>query len=184
MVTKVAQHKAVREASRKKFEAIKPSFPHGQEMYAVVDAFGTLVRNILELGQPLKKGDQYVPSQCPRIEIDQQSGAVSDTLGERARDLALELIRRAIFIEMEPGLGRHRNVTTLRWHLRRIFLPTFGAALAKNNAVKSDPDWFKVFLTNPKGACDLIWSGWRKAGSSSEPLQRDDRNFELPFEKG
>jgi serine/threonine protein kinase len=182
-VTKSAQHKAVREASRKKFEAIKPSFPHGQEMYAVVDAFGTLVRNILEHGQPQKKGTQYVPSQCPRIEIDQQSGAVSDMLGERDRDLALELVRRAIFIEMEPGLGRHRNVTTLRWHLRRIFLPTFGAALAKNNAVKSDPDWFKFFLTNPKGACDLIWSNWRKAGSGPELSQRDDRNFQLPFGK-
>ena len=153
-ISRAVQARAIREASRKKLEAIKPSFPFGPEMYAVVDAFGNLVRNVLQRGVRIRKGDQHVPSQCPRIEIDQGSGAVTDTLADDQRARALELVRRAIFIEMQPGLSRHGNVTSLRWHLRRIYLPAFGAALAKNDAIKGTPDWFKFFLLNPKGACD------------------------------
>jgi len=169
-ITKVAQSRAIREASRKKLEAIKPSFPFGPEMYAVVDAFGNLVRNVLQRGLRIRKGEQHVPSQCPRIEIDQGSGAVADTLAAEQRELALELVRRAIFIEMQPGLSRHGNVTTLRWHLRRIYLPAFGAALAKNDAVKENPDWFKFFLLNPKEACDQVWTKWKKGDEGQQEL--------------
>lgn len=69
---------------------------------------------------------------------------------------------------MGPGLSRHKNVLTIRWHLRRIYLPAFGAALSKNVAVKSNPDWFKFFLTDAKGACDMTWNAWPKAGK--QPL--------------
>jgi tRNA A-37 threonylcarbamoyl transferase component Bud32 len=169
-VTKALQGKAIREASRRKLEAIKPSFPHGGQMYAIVDAFGNLVRNILQHGQQIKKGNQYVPSQCPRIEIDQGAGAVSESLSEDQRKLALELIRRAAFIEMEPGLSRHGNVTTLRWNLRRIYLPAFGAALTKNDAVKQDPDWFKFFLVSPKKACDQILSKRKREDTAQQSL--------------
>lgn len=166
-LSKTVQSRAIREASRKKLEAIKPSFPYGPAMYGVVDAFGNLVRNVLQRGAKLRKGNQPVPSQCPRIEIDQGAGAVSDSLTPEQRELALELIRRAVFIEMEPGLSRHGNVTTLRWHLRRIYLPAFGAALAKNDAIKGDPDWFKFFLLNPKAACDNVWAR-RKRGNDGQ----------------
>ena len=98
----------------------------------------------------------------PRIELDQRHGAAVEVLTAEQRDLALELIRRAIFIEMEPGLSRHRNVTTLRWHLRRVYLPAFRAALAKNDAVKESVNWLKYLLTNPAEACDMVWNKWRK----------------------
>jgi len=115
-----------------------------------------------------------VPSQCPRIEIDQGVGAVTDTLGAEQRDLALELVRRAVFIEMEPGLSRHGNVTTLRWHLRRIYLPAFGAALAKNDAIKETPDWFKFFLLDPKAACDQVWAKRKKFDEDQGRLNLDN----------
>lgn len=169
-VAKVVQGRAIRETSRKKLEAIKPSFPFGPEMYAAVDAFGNLVRNVLQRGVRVRKGDQHVPSQCPRIEIDQGSGGVTDNLATNQRELALEIVRRAIFIEMQPGLSRHGNVTTLRWHLRRIYLPAFGAALAKNDAIKETPDWFKFFLLNPKGACDQVWARWKKGDEGQANL--------------
>jgi hypothetical protein len=98
-----------------------------------------------------------------------------DTLNTAQQEIARELVRRAIFIEMEPGLSRHANVTTLRWHLLRIFLPTFGAALAKNAAVKRSPDWFKYFLTDPDGARAMEWSSWQKDSKTVEeppPLLR------------
>jgi hypothetical protein len=136
-------------------------------MYAVVNAFGTLARNLLQHARWQKKGATRVPTQCPRIEIDQKTGAVVDTLSDGQRDLARELLRRALFIEMEPGLSRHGNVTTLRWHLRRIYLPAFGAALSKNDAVKEKPDWFKFLLTSPAEACKQVWDRWPKESTSA-----------------
>ena len=161
-VPKMTQHDAIVSVSRELFEAIKHLFPDGPAMYAVVAAFGTLVRNILQHGRLQKKGESNVPSQCPRIELDQKKGGAVETLSNEQQALARELVRRAIFIEMEPGLSRHGNVTTLRWHLRRVYLPTFNAALAKNDAVKQSVDWLKFLLTNPQGACQLVWQGWRK----------------------
>jgi hypothetical protein len=175
-VSEIIQDRAIREVSRKLFEAIKPSVPYGTEMYAVVNAFGQLVRNVLQHGRPHRKGTQVVLSQIPRIEIDQLGGGVVDALNATQQGIARELVRRAIFIEMEPGLSRHGNVTTLRWHLRRIYLPAFGAALAKNNAVKRTPDWFKYFLTDPDGACAKEWESWPKGSQVDEeppPLYRD-----------
>jgi hypothetical protein len=167
-VSEIVQDRAIREVSRKLFEAIKPSVPYGPEMYAVVNAFGQLVRKVLQHGSPHQKGTQVVPSQIPRIEIDQIGGGVVDVLNPTQHGIARELVRRAIFIEMEPGLSRHANVTTLRWHLRRIYLPAFGAALAKNNAVKRTPDWFKYFLTDPDGACAMEWARWPKRSKPDE----------------
>ena len=170
-IAKTAQHEAVVSASRELYEATKHYFPCGTQMYSVVGAFGNLVRNILQYGKWQKKGSTRVPVQAPRIELDQPQGAVTENLSEEQHRLARELVRRAIFIEMEPGLSRHRNMTTLRWHLRRVYLPAFGAALAKNAAVKEPSDWFKFFLTNPGGACELIWRRWpRESGEPDEPM--------------
>ncbi|MGO9270590.1 MAG: hypothetical protein ACLQOO_10115 [Terriglobia bacterium] len=167
-VSEIIQDRAIREVSRKLFEAIKSSVPNGPEMYAVVNAFGQLVRNVLHHGRPHRKGTKAVPSQIPRIEIDQIGGGVVDTLNSTQQAIARELVRRAIFIEMEPGLSRHLSATTLRWHLRRIYLPAFGAALTKNSAVKRTPDWFKYFLTDPDGACAMEWASWPKPSKPDE----------------
>ncbi|HEX4963627.1 MAG TPA: hypothetical protein VF173_22555 [Thermoanaerobaculia bacterium] len=167
-VSMAIQHDAIVSVSRELFEAIKHHVPCGPEMYSVVAAFGTLVRNILQHGRWLKKGNTTTPSQCPRIELDQKDGAIVEALTEGQQQLARELIRRAIFIEMEPGLSRHGNVTTLRWHLRRVYLPAFSAALSKNDAVKRPVDWLKYLLTDPRGACDMVWKCWPKKASESE----------------
>ncbi len=156
------QHEAIVSASRELFEAIKHHVPCGPQMYTVVSCFGTLVRNILQHGRWQKKGTTRTPTQCPRIELDQEEGAAVETLIEEQQLLARELIRRAVFIEMEPGLARHGNVTTLRWHLRRVYLPAFSAALAKNDAVKQRVNWLKYLLTDPRGACDMVWRAWPK----------------------
>jgi hypothetical protein len=162
LVPKPIQHEAIVSVSRELFEAMKHHVPCGPEMYAVVASFGSLVRRILQHGRWHKKGKSTTPTQCPRIELDQKEGAAVETLTEEQQLLARELIRRAIFIEMEPGLSRHGNVTTLRWHLRRVYLPAFGTALAKNDAVKQSVDWLKYLLTNPQGACNMMWKSWPK----------------------
>jgi len=174
-VPKTTQHEAIVSASRELFEAIKRHFPCGPEMYAVVASFGTLVRNILQQGRWQKKGGSTTPTQCPRIELDQKQGAAVETLTGEQQQLARELIRRAIFIEMEPGLSRHGNVTTLRWHLRRVFLPAFNAALAKNDAIKRPVDWLKYLLTSPREACEMVWRSWPKKHGAPGDLPLFDR---------
>ena len=169
-VSKRVQHEAIVSVSREMFEAIKHLFPYGPDMYAVVAAFGALVRNILQHGRWQKKGETTVPSQCPRIELDQKEGSAIETLSNEQQTLSRELVRRAIFIEMEPGLSRHGNVTTLRWHLRRVYLPSFNTALAKNDAVKQSVDWLKYLLTNPRGACEFVWQAWPKRPDAPEEL--------------
>ena len=169
-VPKTTQHDAIVSVSRELFEAIKHHVPCGPEMYSVVASFGNLVRNILQHGRWQKKATSTTPPQCPRIELDQKNGATVETLTEEQQQLARELIRRAIFIEMEPGLSRHGNVTTLRWHLRRVYLPAFSAALAKNDAVKRQVDWLKYFLTNPRGACEMVWQNWPKKFDGRDEL--------------
>ena len=161
-VLKRIQHEAIVSVSRELFEAVKHLFPAGPAMYGIVAAFGVLVRNILQHGKWQKKGTTTVPSQCPRIELDQRHGSAIETLSAEQRALSRELVRRAIFIEMESGLSRHAHLTTLRWHLRRVYLPSFNAALAKNDAVKQSVDWLKYLLTNPRDACQMVWGRWPK----------------------
>ena len=101
---------------------------------------------------------------------DQTHGTAIQLLPEREQKIARELVRRAIFIEMGDGLSRHGNVTTLRWHLRRIYLPAFGAALAKNDAVKRKPEWLQFFIQDPREACTQVWRNWQKAQSDEGSL--------------
>ena len=156
-ISKATQHEAIVSVSRELFELIRHYVPHGPQMYKIVGAFGTLVRNALQHATWHKKGQSTTPVQCPRIELDQKADSTEDEMTAGQRGLAQELVRRAIFIEMEPGLSRHGNVTTLRWHLRRVYLPAFNAALAKNDAVKESINWLKYFLTNPNEACKDAW---------------------------
>jgi hypothetical protein len=156
------QHRSIRKISQSQLEAIRPSFPFGSDMYATANEFGKLVRKILDQGRWHKKGSGSVPAQCPRIEIDQDASGAFEVLTDQEKSLALELIRRAVFIDMGLGSSRHENATTMRWHFRRIYLPAFTAALAKNDAVKENAWWFKFFLERPGEACDHIWKGWQK----------------------
>ena len=172
-IPKKVQSDAIRSVSREMLDAVRDYFPKGPEMFAVASSFGGLVRDILEKGRAHKKGNATVPSECPRIEIDQPQGSVYELLSSDQELLAKELVRRAIFIEMQPGLSRHGNVTTLRWQLRRVYLPALGASLAKNDAVKQSPTWFHHFLANPEMACKLVFDRWPKGdpGSQAHPDQ-------------
>jgi serine/threonine protein kinase len=167
------QHEAIESVSRELIDAIKAHFPYGPQMHRIVAEFGHLVGIVLREGKMLKKGTDRVPPECPRIEVDQDIAGPQETLTEEQQDLARELIRRAAFIEMEPGRSRHKFLPTLRWQLRRVYLPHFGAALTKNDAVKWIPSDFKFFLTNPKEACDREWERRQK--------ETDDTQTRLPY---
>jgi hypothetical protein len=155
-VPKHIQHDAISNISRELLDAIRNHFPLGPQMYSIVLEFGGLVRRILREGALIRKGKTRVAPQCPRIEVDIKAQP-HEALPAEQQELARELIRRAVFIEMELGRSRHTFGPTLRWQLRRVFLPAFGAALSKNHAIKWDSSEFKFFLTAPKDMCEREW---------------------------
>lgn len=152
LVSHKNQHEAIVQTSRNLLTKVKGYSPQGPQMYRIVSAYGNFVRNVLDQVERISG----IPVQMPRIEIDETSGGVVEELPDNIRDIAEELIRRAIFIEMEPGSSRHDNVLTLRWNIRRIYLPAFSAALTKSEPCKGDPDWFKMFIKEPGDACALM----------------------------
>jgi energy-coupling factor transporter ATP-binding protein EcfA2 len=166
-VSKATQHEAIRKVSRDQVDLIRTHVPAGPEMYALVNAFGTFVGNVLRHGREVHQSPtRSVPPTCPRLEVDGTAQAAE----ELSDDLALlfdELIRRAIFIEMESGLGRHGNVQTLQWQLRRVYLPAFRAALDKNSPVSLKPGEFKFLLNNPDEACKRLYAAWPMRDSES-----------------
>jgi hypothetical protein len=156
-VTPNAQHAAVTEVSRELIHSIAAHRPLGREMHQLATEFGQFAANCLRSGKLLSDGKgNHVPIEIPRIEVDQAATA-QEELGDDLRDLAQELLRRAVFIELDVGRSRHDYVTTLRWHFRRIYMPAFRAGLHKNDAVKITPSQFKWLLQQPALALRPQW---------------------------
>lgn len=147
------QHTAVVETSRQLLYSTMYHRPLGAHMYAIADLFAQFVGNVYRTGRTTKSGSRTVPTEVPRIEVDDAAGAKAQLTPDEAR-LADELLRRSVFIEMSSGRSRHANVSTLRWHLRRIYLPAFRAGLGKNDAIKIDAQTFRQFLETPKIVLD------------------------------
>ena len=145
------QHSAIRKASGEQVEWLRDHFPCGPEMRKVVNEFGTYVGDMARRGRLINQSGHEVPPCCPRIEVDDPS-QVGEVLVGSTQQLYEELVRRAVFIDMEPGRSRRNHVQTLRWQLRRVYLPSFGAALTKNAALKLRPAEFKLLLEDPKTA--------------------------------
>lgn len=175
MVPSHIQHAAIESVSRELLRIIRNYVPLGREMFNIASWFGNLSRRILREGVLQKKGDEWIPSETSRIEVDQLPSQPNEVLTSTQQQLIDELIRRAIFIEMEFGRARHKYTPTLRWQLRRIFCPSFGTTLAKNTAVKWNPNEFKWFLIDPERACGAEFNKRWKNGKRAEQ--------DLPFRK-
>jgi len=165
------QHQAIVKVSKSLLEVVRTYYPHGPRLFEIINAFGILARNILVEGRLQSNGS---PTMVPRIEIDQGRQYAVDELDDHTQEVAWELVRRALFIEMESGLSRKGRVTTLRWQVRRVFLPAFHAALSKNDAVKRKVDWLRLFLESPETATNEVWKGWPKRESGGPRLPFPD----------
>lgn len=142
------QHEAVVEVSRQLLYSTMYHRPLGSRLYQIADSFSQFVGNVYRTGRTTRSHGKDVPTEVPRIEVDDAVGAKSQ-LSPDEMDLVNELLRRSVFIELSSGRSRHNNVSTLRWHLRRIYLPAFRAGLDKNDAVKIDAQTFRQFLMTP-----------------------------------
>jgi len=168
------QHRAIQSVSRDLLQLIRNYVPLGLEMHNLVNWFGNLSRRILREAPLQKKGPSSVVPQTSRIEVDQPPGQARDDLATTQQDLMDELVRRAIFVEMEPGRARHMFTVSLRWQLRRIYCPAFGTTVYKNTAIKWTPDEFKSFLLEPKSACE---EEFNKRWSQAKPEVDNEREL-------
>jgi len=170
------QHGAIQSVSRDLFELIRDYTPLGPEMYHLVDSFGTLSRRILQEAASIKHEADQEPPQTTRIEVEPSApGQPTDELAPAQQELMDELVRRTIFIEMEPGRSRHQFAPTLRWQLRRVYCPAFGTSIYKNTAIKWRPDEFKRFLLDAKRTCEEEFKNrWSRPDRDRGPDLFDD----------
>ena len=159
-ISKAVQHRAIRTVSRDMLNTVKNYFPDGPAMYDVVSSFGRLARAILEQGTQQKKGNTTVPPECPRIEIDQPQGDFEGLLSGAQQSLKEELVRRAIFIDMEPGY-----ISTPQRHYpplaaKKSLFACIWSILGQEQCREGNPDWFQFFLSDPVGACQMVLDKW------------------------
>lgn len=182
-ILKHKQHTAIVSVSRNFLNLIKSYFPMGDRMYGIVVNFGTLCRKILTQGKRMRykmpNGSiKLVPCETTRIEVDQIPERPGEDWSSDQEKLIKELVRRAIFIEMDPGRGRATLGPTLRWQLRRIYCPAFGVSLKKNTAIKWNTSDLKYFLTDPKEKCDIEFEKWKGVREEEQSLPLFSENGE------
>lgn len=171
-IPKPKQHSAITAASRNFLDLTKTFHPCGPEMHRLVQHFGILAKRILKEGklQWDAKSQKAIPNETTRIEIEESE--FPETLSPELDKLYKELIRRAIFIELEPSRGRHTLGITNRLQLRRIYCPSFGVSLIKNNPIKWSQSEFKAFLNDPETKCKTEFET-RWAQSTGRKTKKD-----------
>ncbi len=165
-IPKNKQHSAITTASRNFLELTKTFHPLGNDMYKIVLNFGGLCKKILTDSKPQsEKTGKLVPNETSRIEIEETE--FQEEFTPHNESIYKELIRRAIFIEMEPSRGRHTLGITNRLQLRRIYCPSFGISLSKTTAIKWSQSEFKAFLNDPESKCEHEFiARWKKNEST------------------
>ena len=170
-IEKSIQHKGITSSSKNFLDLTKHFHPYGHEMYRIVLYFGNLCKRILTEGrlQNESRGNRSVPNETSRIEIEEAE--FSEQFSDLNENIYKELIRRAIFIELETSRGRHTLGITSRLQMRRIYCPSFGLSLSKNTAIKWSQSEFKAFLNDPESKCEMEFdSRWRKDNTIQQDL--------------
>lgn len=162
------QDRAIVEVSRQLLNVVMHHRPLGKQMFSLAQAFGIFVGRSLREGKGIAQGGRKVPVQVPRIEVD-DAAASKASLETRETELCHELLRRAVFVELDVGRSRHASLSTLRWHFRKIYLPAFRAGLGKNDAVKINPQKFQWFLKEPE---ELLEVQLRQRMTPPDPLEK------------
>lgn len=162
------QNDAIVSVSRELYDHIKRYHPYGNEMFSSITYFGPLCRKILQEGKLHLKDGKLVPSETTRIEVDVNPSLPQIELSDIQRGIMDELIRRAIFIELDPGRSRHGYTPSFRWQLRPVLCPTFGVSLSKSVAIKWAPEDFRYFLTSPEEKCNAEFEKWKYTGKKSD----------------
>ncbi len=134
-IKKLTQHDAIVGISKAFRGRVDGYHPHGALMSNVLGQFGTAIRDVLVRG-PLNVSK--MPYRLYRLEMTKEEPKPTITLlkerDEALASLACELLRRAIFIELDDSRGKEGpDTSTMRWELRRIFNPAFGLSLMRES---------------------------------------------------
>jgi hypothetical protein len=173
-VSRSAQDNAITEVSRQLLRVVIHHRPLGKEMHRLAQNFGGFVGRMLHEANRGEGRENRLPVQIPRIEVDDAGGAHAFLSEDEVR-FTRELLRRAVFIELDIGRSRHERLTTLRWHFRRIYLPAFRAGLGKNEALKVSPSEFQEFLSGSNKFLDARLVARKKRDQG--PVEVDDALF-------
>lgn len=135
LIPQATQHHAITSVSKAFKERINGYHPFGPLMATVLNEFGYSSREVLVRGT-LTSNDE--PRRLYRIEMTKEKPqatiALINEINPEAAKLARELLRRAIFVELLDSRGKEGpSTTTMRWELRKIFLPAFGLSLVRNS---------------------------------------------------
>lgn len=170
MVSPKEQHDAVVDVSRHLVNVLIHHRPLGDQLLSFTRTFGNFVARLYRDGPRTNEHGNAVPREAPRIEVESDLGIEKD-LTDAQLDLSRELLRRSVFIEMTLGRSRHSRLSTLRWHFRRIYLPSFRAGLYKNDAVKINPAQFQALLDDPAGQLDEQFRARVRSAQAAEKAE-------------
>lgn len=167
-VPRNTQSNAIVAVSRQLLAQLRDFYGRGSELHAFTDHFGQFISLMLRKA----KKPRGQPAEMPRIEVDGHAAAMSALRADPdASEIFDELLRRAVLIDLDPGSARREHSTSLRLHLRKIYLPAFGAALGKTQALALPPDDFVFAVKSPAEAFQLF--GNRRLGSKGVQLFPD-----------
>lgn len=158
------QHAAIKSTSREMYDHIRNYRPDGEEMFSIVTYFGKLSNRILRKAKLIRQRDNFVVPQTARIEVDVDPRQPKLGFTNAQKNLMVELVKRAIFIELDPGSARRSSTPSLRLQLRPILCPTFMTTPFKTFPIKWTPEEFRYFLTSPEDKCNQEFKTMSKAG--------------------
>lgn len=152
LIPKNVQHESIVQVSKAFRERVAGYYPFGERMAQILNAFGSMAKEILVEGSLTKQG---LPRRLIRMEMTKPEALplmtlIKDTNLDAER-LAKELLRRGVFIEYSDSRGKEGVGTeTARWQLRKIYLPSFGTALIRNSYIDIKTlDQFMDLLVDP-----------------------------------
>lgn len=158
-VEKHIQHQAIVSVSRAFKERVNGYHPFGPEMATILNNFGTMAKDIMVSGQLDSDGN---PRRLYRLEMTKDKPdnllTILASKNADASSFAKELLRRAVFIQLADSRGKEGVSTqTVRWEIRKIFLPAFGLSLVRNSYIDIKTlDDFLHLLTDSKSFCTKI----------------------------
>lgn len=156
-ITKAAQHEAIVSISKAFKERVDGLHPFGALMAKILGQYGAAVRDVMVKGRLNSAKEPYRLYRLEMTKDEPRSTiALLRDLDPELGSLARELLRRAIFIELQDSRAKEGlSKQTMRWELRRIFNPAFGLSLKRDSYLGvRDIEELQTFLTAPERFAD------------------------------
>ena len=158
-ISKMIQHDAIVSISKQFKSRVDSMHPYGPKLADILGQFGSVIREVMLNGNANNSGKPY---RLYRLEMtkDEQRETIRllESFDNEAAEIARELLRRAIFIELEDSRGKEGPAKgTMRWELRRIFNPAFGLSLERDSYLSiKDMNKLCELLNSPRKFTDGV----------------------------